>query len=62
MMPVFSSSFDTYIESGYLVNLYDYEEYLTGVKEQMGDTFYAGDIGGFLTGFTEMKEWVSPAA
>ena len=56
MMPVFSSSFDTYIESGYLVNLYDYEEYLTGVKEQMGDTFYAGDIGGFLTGFTEMKE------
>lgn len=60
MMPVFSSSFDTYIESGYLVNLYDYEEYLTGVKEQMGDTFYAGDIGGFLTGFTEMKEWGFP--
>ena len=60
MMPVFSGSFDTYIESGYLVNLYDYEEYLTGVKEQMGDAFYAGDIGGFLTGFTEMKEWGFP--
>ena len=60
MMPVGSSSFDTYIESGYLVNLYDYEEYLTGVKEQMGDAFYAGDVGGFLTGFTEMKEWGYP--
>ena len=57
MMPVYSSSFPTYIESGYLLNLYDYEDQLTGVKEQMGDAYYAGDIGGFLCGFTEMKEW-----
>ena len=60
IVPVFSSSFDTYIESGYLVNLYDYEQHLTGVLEQMGDAYYAGDIGGFLVGFTEMKEWGFP--
>ena len=61
MMPVFSSSFPTYMDAGYLVNLNDYEQYLTGVKEQMGDAYYAGDVNGFLCGFTEMKEWGFPA-
>lgn len=54
--PFWSASFPTYIESGYITNLYDYEPYLDGVKEQMGDVFYAGDVDGFLCGFTELKE------
>lgn len=54
--PFWSSSFPTYIESGYIVNLYDYEQYFDGIKEQMGDVFYAGDVDGFLCGFTELKE------
>lgn len=60
MMPIFSASFPTYMDAGYLVNLYDYEDYLGGIKEQMGDAYYAGDVGGFLCGFTEMKEWGFP--
>ena len=60
MFPAFSSSFPTYIDSGYMVNLNDYEAYLTGVKEQMGDAYYAGVVGDFLCGFTEMKEWGYP--
>lgn len=59
--PIFSASFPTYMDAGYLVNLYEYEDYITGIKEQMGDAYYAGDVGGFLCGFTEMKEWGFPA-
>ena len=60
MFPAYSSNFPTYIDSGYMVNLNDYEAYLTGVKEQMGDAYYAGTVGDFLCGFTEMKEWGFP--
>lgn len=56
VMPILSSSFGTYIESGYLVNLYDYIDYLQGALEQLGDVAYVADVGGFLCNFTELKE------
>ena len=51
-----SSSFGTYIESGYVRNFADYLDYVPDVVETLGDDIKAGYVGDFLVGFGKMKE------
>ncbi|MCH5352924.1 MAG: ABC transporter substrate-binding protein [Acutalibacter sp.] len=56
IFPAMSSSFATYIESQYVVNLADYLDYFGDTLEVFGDDAYCGYIGDFLVGFSQMKE------
>ncbi len=56
IFPVYSSSFGTYIESQYIVNLADYLDYLQGTVEVFGEDANCGYVGDFLVGFSQMKE------
>lgn len=60
IFPAFSSNFATYIESEYVVNLHDYLEYAPDIIEILGEDAYAGYIGDFLIGFSQMKERAYP--
>lgn len=52
----FSTSFSTYIESQYVVNLADYLEETKDAAAVLGDDAYTGYIGDFLIGYGQMKE------
>lgn len=48
VFPAFANRMADYITSQYIVDLNDYEAYLTGVKEVMGEEdYYAGTVAGF---------------
>ena len=51
-----SGNFATFIESGYLLDWNDYLDYVPDVLEGMGDDAYSANVGGFLIGFSQMKE------
>ena len=51
-----SGNFGTFIESGYMLDWNDYLQYVPDVLEGMGDDAYSANVGGFLAGFSQMKE------
>jgi len=61
LFPVMSNNFSTYIESQYIVNMHDYLQYAPDAMRVLGSDALVADIGGFLTGFTQMKERAYPA-
>lgn len=62
IFPAFAANMADYITSQYIVDLNDYEPYLTGVMDVMGEEdYYAGTVAGFLTGFPRMQERGYPA-
>lgn len=61
LFPAMSNHFSTFIESQYVVNMADYLDYAKDAVEVLGDDAFAGYIGDFLMGFTQMKERAYPA-
>ena len=55
-----SNQFSSYIDSGYVVNLADYQDDLKDAQETLGEDFNAGYIGDFLIGTSQMKERAYP--
>lgn len=51
-----SGNFGTFIESGYMLDWNDYLQYVPDVLEGMGEDAYSANVGGFLAGFSQMKE------
>ena len=51
-----SGNFATFIESGYMLDWNDYLDYVPDVLEGMGEDAYSANVGGFLVGFSQMKE------
>ena len=51
-----SGNFSTFIQSGYMLDWNDYLEYVPDVLEGMGEDAYSANVGGFLAGFSQMKE------
>lgn len=51
-----SSSFATFIDSGYVRDWSDYMDLIPDVIDGMGDDIEAGYVGDFLIGFSQMKE------
>lgn len=61
IFPTYSKNFATYIESGYLVNLADHLDALSGAREVIGESdVSACYIGDFLVGLPQMRERTSP--
>ena len=56
-----SNQFSTYIDSQYLINCADYLDYMQDAVKVLGDDAFAGYIGDFLVGFSNMKERAYPA-
>lgn len=62
VLPIMFNQVPTYIESQYIVNANDYSQYITDIISVMGEEdAYAGTVGDFLVGFTQMKERSYPA-
>lgn len=56
IFPAFSSSFSTYIESQYVVDMSQYLDDLKDAQQVLGEDFNCGYIGDFLIGLGQMKE------
>ena len=61
IFPAMSNQFSTYIDSQYLINCADYLDYMQDAVKVLGDDAFAGYIGDFLVGFSNMKERAYPA-
>lgn len=61
IFPTMSNNFSTFIESQYVVNMDDYLDYAPDAIEVLGEDAFAGYIGDFLIGFSQMKERAYPA-
>ena len=58
--PIGGNNFSEGMSMGWIANLNDYSEYLTGAFEQVGDYAKVGEINGYLCGLPVNKELNSP--